>query len=305
MTKEFDRIIQKGIKEKNPSIFSSEIKHLTEKYGVCEKTIYNRFFSVYNKKPKELILDEIFPSKEELTSIILNSSSSTEVQKQLNLSNRLFVGIYDKYFGVSTFKKAKETILATKLTTLFKPNIPDNRSIIYSQILGDGSYDKKRHALIITHGEKQAEYLKWKVSLINAGYPQTKSVVTKRIHKQGHTYFSYYTNLGNIDIPAEEYECVKNLTNLGWLLWFLDDGSYCQNISISCKRDEKIKIEAIHELSTYGIKARYDETKLIMCGGSEDIKFFINFIKPFYNKIPICMKYKTEDIVEKYNINLL
>lgn len=297
MIEDFKILINKGIHEKNVRAFSEGIPFLVEKYRVSEKTLYNRFKSVFKESPREVIEKEIYPTKQYLDEVILSCNSSKEVREVLNLSSRLFVGLYDSYYGVSTFKKARLKILNTK-KILVVPQREDNRAIIYSQILGDGYYDVKRHALRIVHGEKQAGYLKWKVSLLNSAYPKTSTVIKQREHAQGHVYFDYYTNLGNVDIPKEE-DCVSLLTNLGWLLWYFDDGSYNQNISIACKRSEKIRFEAINELKSYGINARQDSDNIIMCGQENDLLFYQNFIEPFINDIPLCMKYKVEDIVEK------
>jgi hypothetical protein len=303
MINDFETIIEAGIKNKDVTIFGKYTKELSMKYDVSEKTLYNRFKSIYNKSPRDLLKLKIMPTKEVFTSLILNSIDSDEVFSKLNLPHTLTTGIYDKYFGVSTFKNSKIKILAESYSVDYYPVREDNRSLIYSQLLGDGSYDKRRHALRISHGDKQAEYLKWKVSLLNVAYPKTSKEVKRRVHTQGHIYWDYYTPLGNIDIIPEE-ECVNLLTNLGWLLWFLDDGSSSgQDISICCKRNPKIRELAIKELATYGIVARDCGHSFICAGHLNSLGFYHNFIKPFINKIPKCMQYKVEEIVEKLNIS--
>lgn len=300
MINDFKEIIEEAVKNYDLNGFSNKkVKQLIDKYNISEKTIYNRFRALYGTSPKKLIKQRIFPSLKLMDEVILSSSTSEEVRAKLKIPNSMFIGIYDKYYGISTFQKARLNALNKSISINYNPSRQDNRSIIYSQLLGDGSYDKKRHALTIVHGEKQLEYLKWKVSLINKGYPSTAKNVKVYTHKQGHIYGSYYTNLGNIDIPKEENIDLINLTNLGWLLWYFDDGNYSQNISICCKRNDTIRQNAIIALSTFGINAREDGVSIVLRSQEDDLLFYKNFIEPFIDDIPQCMKYKVDDIVEK------
>lgn len=301
MINEFDRIIAEGKQNKDVRAFGKAVGYLTEKFGVSEKTLYNRFKSTYGKSPKDVIKDAMFPTTEEFIQVVLNSTSSEQVRGKLGLSNRSFVGIYDKYLQVSTFHAARLHLLNARVNVKYTNLREDNRSLIYSQLLGDGSYDARRHALRIIHGEKQVGYLKWKVSMINHAYPKTATKVTVRTHAQGHVYGDYYTALGNVDV-FPEHECVEKLTNLGWLLWWLDDGSHTQNITIACKRSELVRQEAVRVLATYGIQARADGVNIIIAGQENDLKFYYNFIHPFIAQIPECMMYKVEDIVEMARI---
>jgi hypothetical protein len=298
MKTKFGLILKEAIENRDLRGFSSKVDNLVKDYNVSEKTIYNRFKSQYGKSPREVILESIMPSKEELDSVIMGSSSSEEVREKVRLSNRMFTGIYDKYYGVSTFQKARIKILSTyKKPILSRNQREDNRALIYSQILGDGSYNRKRHSLRITHGIKQAEYLRWKADLIGQAYPKLKGPVTQHLHKQGHEYVNFYCNLGNIDIPQKEEDCVELLTPLGWCLWYFDDGFYSQNYNITCSRNPAIVEKAIEELKTYGIDARKSQYGFCMKGQENDYLFYVNFLQPFGDMLPKCIKYKVEDIV--------
>lgn len=298
MKTKFEQILKEAIKNRDVRGFSNKIDSIVKDYNVSEKTVYNRFKSQYGKSPREVILESMMPTNDELSSIIMNSSSSEEVRKKVGLSSRLFTGIYDKYYGVSTFQKARLKILSTyKKSTLCRNQREDNRALIYSQILGDGSYDKKRHSLRISHGIKQAEYLRWKADLIGSAYPKLKGPVKQYIHKQGHEYVSFSCNLGNIDIPQKEEDCIELLTPLGWCLWYLDDGFYSQNYKITCTRNPLVVEKAIEELKTYGIDARKDQYGFCMKGQENDYLFYINFLQPYEDMLPKSMKYKVEDIV--------
>lgn len=297
MKDDFDALLSKFVSAKEIIGVGEEMTRLAEKYGVSHKTCYNRFKSMYGKSPTEYIRDAVYPSKDVIDSCVLNSSDSAEFFDAIDLPLIYRKGIFDREYGVSTFQKAKLEVLSRKMVVDYNPMREDNRSLWYSQLLGDGYYSRKKHVFVIVHGHKQAEYLKWKVALINKAYPKTPSKVSMHTHKQGHTYYRYYSgNIGNIDIPEDRSEVVGKLTPLGWLLWFFDDGFKGQSLAISCT-EMAVVDAAIAELETYGIKSRKFKSGLYMCGQEHDLRFYKNFIEPFIDVIPNCMKYKVEDIV--------
>ncbi len=307
MIEDFKKIVEEGIASKDVNVFGKEALLLSKKYGVCEKTVYNRFKSMFGTDPRSYISDRIMPTYEQAASLILCTDSTEEFQQKLGLSGRAFRGFYDKYFGVSTHQKAKVKLLFEKQPVKYEPNIFDNYSLLASQILGDGYYNVKRHSLRVSHGIKQAEYLKWKVSLINKAYPNTSPEVVIREHAQGHQYADWYSRkLGNVDIPYDTPEkLVGKLTPLGWLLWYFDDGSYTQDVTM-CITNDAVRYAAIKELETYGIICRetlYEKNNsLICCGQQHSVRFYKNFLEPFIHIIPECMKYKVEDIVGRVGI---
>lgn len=305
MKEEFDEAIKVAIQTRDVQLFNKVSEELRIKYGVSKKTVHNRFHSIYGKGFRDYVDERILPSKEELTSIILNTSSSDECRQATGLSHRKFVGIFDKLFGVSTYTQAKEKILmSTPAKVRFSSLREDNVAILMSQYLGDGHYDKVRHALRIQHGEKQAEYLRWKVGMIVEGYNLQTAEIIQRNHAQGHRYYEWYSRkLGNVDFPEDKAQVVPLLTPLGWLLWYLDDGSYTQDITI-CIHLEAVALAGQKELATYGIEARVNKCSganaysLTMCGGANSIRFYKAFIEPFLRIVPACMQYKTKVKIE-------
>lgn len=301
MKEEFDKAVSTAIATKDVQLFGKISEELRIKYGVSKKTIHNRFHSMFGSSFRDYVDARILPSKEELISIILNTNSSEECRLLTGLSNRKFVGIYDSIFGVSTYRAAKEQILLDTPTAVRLSSLrEDNLAILMSQYLGDGSYDRVRHSLRIQHGEKQAEYLRWKVGMIIEGYNLQTADIKEKVHAQGHKYYDWYSRkLGNVDFPENKSEAVKLLTPLGWLLWYFDDGTYGQDISI-CTNLDSVAIAAQTELKTYGIEARVNKVStanaylVTMCGGTNSIRFYKAFIEPFLLIIPNCMKYKTE-----------
>ena len=301
MKEEFDNAISIAIANKDVQLFGKVSEELRIKYSVSKKTIHNRFHSMFGCSFRDYVDARILPTKEELTSIILNTSSSEECRQSTGLSHRKFVGLYDKLFGVSTYKETKERILLEAPAPIRLSSLrEDNLALLMSQYLGDGSYDSVRHSLRIQHGYKQAEYLRWKVGMIVEGYNLQTAEIKEKVHKQGHTYYEWYSRkLGNVDFPEDKSLVPKMLTPLGWLLWYLDDGTYGQDISI-CTNLENVANAAKVELLTYGIDARVNKVSTAnaylvnMCGGTNSIRFYKAFIEPFLSIIPKCMIYKTE-----------
>jgi hypothetical protein len=301
MKEDFDKILTMAVHTKDVNYFGKCVKTIQDTYGVSEKTVYNRFKSCYGCSPRDYITSEVQPSREEVSSAILNSSDTHEVKKTLGLSNRLFSGIYDTNFGVSTFSAAKEKLLMSVPSKVrVHPFREDNVSILMSQHLGDGCYCNKRHALRVVHGVKQGEYLKWKVALIFEGYNKVSTKVTQHTHKQGHEYYAWYSGkLGNVDFPENKVDAVKLLTPIGWLLLYLDDGCYGQDMFITTE-SKALAVAMQDELKTYGITSRVNRQgqtnsfNVYMCGGQQTIGFYKNFIEPFIGIIPKCMEYKTK-----------
>lgn len=300
MKEEFDNAISTALETKNVQLFGNTVRKLSSKFGISEKTVHNRFHSMFGESFRDYVTSRIIPTKELLISAILNTTNTEECKNYLKLSNRFMVGLYDKIFGVSTYAAAKEIILmstppAIRLSSLRE----DNLAILMSQYIGDGSYDRARHSLRISHGEKQVEYLRWKVGMIKEGYNLQTTEIKECVHTQGHKYYSWYSRkLGNVDFPIDKSEVPKLLTPLGWLLWYFDDGTYGQDLVI-CTNLESVAVAGKNELLTYGIESRVNKCSnanaytITMCGGANSIRFYKAFIEPFLNIIPMCMKYKT------------
>lgn len=301
----FDKLIEEAIEKKDVCLFGKHAHNIAKQFGVSHKTVYNRFKSMYGKNPQDMIKDSLLPTKAKLESVILNTSSAEECRNVLNLPACLNTGLYDRVLGVSTYHAAKIKLLlkspVSVRSTAFRE---DNISILMSQYLGDGSYDRTRHSLRISHGIKQAEYLRWKVGLIHDGYNTIPTEIKIRTHAQGHEYVSWYSRkLGNVDFPEQKSLAVPLLTPIGWLLWFFDDGHWGQDLQIT-NNNEEVCNTAKTELATYGIAARVNKCAntnawlLTMCGQQNSVLFYKNFIEPFLHIIPESMKYKTEMKIE-------
>lgn len=299
MKERFELAIKEAVAKKDLQYFGKIDKQLAKEFGVTQKTIHNRFHSYYGCGFREHVANLLMPSKEMLCKIIINCRDCKEFDDKLELPTALRSGLFDRVFGVSTFYQAK-----VKAINTFPPHVrqstqrEDNVAILMSQHLGDGSYDRRRHSLRICHGHKQVDYLRFKVALILEGYPSLNRKICENVSKKdGYVSYSWRSNkLGNVYFPEDKTEAVKLLTPLGWLLWFLDDGcAVGQNLSIAMS-DERLQEAAVLELKTYGIEARCSHRCIVMCGYSNDLKFDLNFIKPFDSIIPECMHYKRSNL---------
>ncbi len=295
MKEDFDKLIETVVND--PAALTDPLmEDIAKKYGVCKKTTYTRLRTMYGKTLREVLRDKLTPSKEELSSLILNSTHVEEVWASLKRGKDFYKGLFDQYYGVSTYTKARLEILKTASVVPYVVTREDNRSIVYSQLLGDGTYDKRRHALRIVHGIKQAEYLKAKVAMLCKAFPKLSCEVKVRQHNQGHMYADWYSrHLGNIDIPEkEDYPTlVPKLTPLGWLLWFLDDGCLGQDLMI-CTLNKDLQKVAVKELASYGILAREGHQAVHMKGQENTVRFYKNFIEPLLHLVPKCMQYKVK-----------
>ena len=301
----FDKVIQEAINQKDVCLFGQYAHQIARQFGVSHKTVYNRFKSLFGQSPQDYIKNQLLPSKESLIATILDSSSTEECMRMLNLPACLARGLYDQVLGKSTYHAAKLHILQSIPVAIRKVTFrEDNVALLMSQYLGDGSYDRKRHSLRIAHSSKQAGYLRWKVGLIHDGYNTVPTEIQTCTHTQGHEYVCWYSKkLGNVDFPENRESVVSLLTPMGWLLWYLDDGCWCQDILITTGY-QAVAEAGQAELKTYGIEARVSKCSganaynLTMRGQANSLLFFKNFIEPFSEITPECMKYKTEMKIE-------
>ena len=118
---------------------SAAIEEMSLKYGIGQKTLYTRFHSYFHTSPKKYVSQLLTPSRDELASMILNTESVDELWAKLPRPYHFYNGIFDRVFGVSTYQKAKVKLLSEQAVTQYVVSREDNRSLIYSQLLGDGS----------------------------------------------------------------------------------------------------------------------------------------------------------------------
>jgi len=284
---------------------------LMKEFNIQERAVYRRVKSLFGCTITELAQKERTPSRNEVENAVLLSNTKSEAREILGLkeSDIVWTTIFDKFFGVSTFTAAKTKLILRQPNKEYYPTVDDNLSIIASQMIGDGSLDRKRRAIRIDHIDWQIDYLKVKVSLFNKAFPESSGIenIKLRQHIQGHKYVSWYSKKLPIKyinkvIEKKKHEVVDLLTPLGLFLLYLDDGS----LSISDKYNTCTLSYAYSEhypelgealkchLNTYGYNFKTAKHSVYISSKPEIASFIKNMILPFKKYIPECLEYKID-----------
>ena len=279
-----------------------------KEFGITSGAFLKRFKSYYGMTVSEKISELVEPTREELIKEIIKAKTVAELWDSLNISLYRRTGLFDRHFGVSNFSKAKAICLMETFKNTYNPTIDENRSLVASQVLGDGSYNSYRGAISIAHGEKQIDYVFYKASLFNKAFPTTKPAGNTSIltHTQGHTYASWWSGR----LPSKlttwldettKAEMVKSLTPFGLCLWFMDDGYINLNLFergntyVSMYVHDNGALDSlVEELKSYGIHATISKNNLKIGTMESAVMFYKCFIEPFKDLLPECLKYKTE-----------
>lgn len=187
-------------------------------------------------------------------------------------------------------------------------------------LLGDGTISNN-YVFKLSHGEKQKEYLEWKIKLLNK-YGIKNNGLKEYIQTVGYNIGSkvYYSQLSIIPFikvlrrviynPKKNYANRKLLNRLNELtiaIWYMDDGHinirktenkvhgfYIKIATCLTKEQNQIIIDYFKEvwnISFYQFKEG-KETYSLCCGTQEGVKF-IQLIKPYVESCP-SMLYKIQ-----------
>lgn len=196
----------------------------------------------------------------------------------------------------------------------------ESRNLIIGMLLGDGTISNN-YVFKLSHGEKQKEYLEWKINLLNE-YGIKNNGLKQYIQTIGYNVGSivYYSQLSIIPFikvlrrviykPKKEYfnrKILNRLNALGVAIWYMDDGHinirktndkihgfYIKIATCLSKSDNQIIIDYFKEvwdISFYQFKEG-KETYSLCCGTQEGVKF-IRIIKPYIESCP-SMLYKIQ-----------
>ena len=198
-----------------------------------------------------------------------------------------------------------------------------SRNLIIGMLLGDGTISNN-YVFKLSHGEKQKEYLEWKINLLNENGIKNnglKEYTSTCGYNLGSTvYYSQLSVIPFIKILRNViYEPIKNyakrkllnrLDALGVAIWYMDDGHinirktkdkihgfYIKIATCLPKEQNQIIIDYFKEvwdISFYQFKegSPGKNTYSLCCGTNEGIKF-INIIKPYVESCP-SMLYKIQ-----------
>jgi hypothetical protein len=196
----------------------------------------------------------------------------------------------------------------------------ESRNLIIGMLLGDGTISNN-YVFKLSHGEKQKEYLEWKIKLLNK-YGIKNNGLKEYIQTVGYNIGSkvYYSQLSIIPFikvlrrviynPKKNYANRKLLNRLNELtiaIWYMDDGHinirktenkvhgfYIKIATCLTKEQNQIIIDYFKEvwnISFYQFKEG-KETYSLCCGTQEGVKF-IQLIKPYVESCP-SMLYKIQ-----------
>ncbi len=199
--------------------------------------------------------------------------------------------------------------------------VKDRNSFIASQLLGDGHVVCDT-SLVISHSDKQLDYLKWKREIaISLGFKCSKiscRFLNSNLGEQ--TLYTFCVSQLKEDLKifknTKAADLVENLNSLGLLLWWLDDGclvvhekkqgtsisrfgylgteafSMEQNQEISRKLLEIFKLETKVHKATGGFNM--DAVYYRQYFNATNLRSMIDTVRPFLGQMPNSMRYKLD-----------
>lgn len=199
--------------------------------------------------------------------------------------------------------------------------VKDKNSFIASQLLGDG-HNVNDTSLVISHSDKQLDYLKWKREIaISLGLKCSKiscRFLNSTFGEQ--TLYTFCVSQLKEDLKTFKNSgitgLIENLNPLGLLLWWLDDGCMVvhekkQGTSISrfgYLSTEGFSLEQNQEISRKLLKIFKLETKVHKTRGgfNKDVVYYrqyfnatnlramIDIVRPLLREMPSNMLYKLD-----------
>lgn len=199
----------------------------------------------------------------------------------------------------------------------------ESRNLIIGMLLGDGTISNN-YVFKLSHGEKQKEYMEWKIKLLN-NHGIKNNGLKEYISKQGYNIgdIVYYSQLSITPFikllrrviykPVKDYakrKILNRLDALGVAIWYMDDGHinirktgdkihgfYIKISTCLYKEQNQIIIDYFNEvwgISFYQFKEGRPgkNTYSLCCGTQEGIKF-VELIKPYVESCP-SMLYKIQ-----------
>lgn len=213
--------------------------------------------------------------------------------------NKAYLPYLKEHFGIN---HKRNTIITNDI------NLSNTqKQTIIGAILGDGHIPKKCNYLVMTHGAKQEEYIRWKTrilkTIINTEIKQ-HCYIDKRIGKKlSNWYIKTLPHKFISDIKNSFYkqgkiislEHLESLDNFGLAVWYCDDGSIMRQKARICTNcfDKKELIDAIEIMKQkFKFQKIWINSDNILVFSSNDTCLLKKIIKPH---VPECMIYKLEN----------
>lgn len=287
---------------------------LAKEFGIGKRSASDRFKSIFGMSVRDMINKKLTPSDEKVIDSLIQSDSYEEFFKLTGTNRRkTLLPILERLFRTTNYYQAKCRLQACQKHRIksYVITLADNRAFLISQILGDGSIERD-NSFKIEHGNKQYDWLKFKVGMFNTMYPQTNGVghIKRRVSNKNYLSYTYRTGEVlkkqlDILIKSDYSGLVNMLTPLGVMVYFFDDGylTYSKKYKTAELGFATIKPELKQALfeyfKTYGYIFNITKKSVVLQKKMDIIKFIQEFLEPFKALIPENMHYKIdyEDIV--------
>ena len=245
------------------------------------------------------------PTKEKLSAMIESGLTPYQIADQLGYREGGWSNIY-KYcrdYGIKFDFSINHDLRSVPFTQRQK-------DIMYGSLLGDAYIrpGKASYQLSFTHGEKQIDYLQWKMDEFD------NFVTTKTIYKRVNNFhgnapscsFNTITHPDIVDAYHLVYPNGKKVITAKWLeklsplsiaVWYLDDGSLNKRygtivLCTNCFSVEEQMLVIDYFEKTYGIHPKLEKRRndqYVLRINASESKAFKNLIA---EHVPSCMDYK-------------
>lgn len=278
-------------------------KEIAQRYGYSDSRFLRKLAQRYHLPKRRKILK---PTESELRRMIQQEGLTPyQIADKLGYSKAGWSNIYSycrKYHIEFDFSR-NYALRAVPFTQRQK-------EIALGSLLGDAHLrpSGKSFSLSFTHGEKQKDYLKWKLSEFD-NFVTTKEFYKNetQFHGNAPTYsFStithpYLLELHSLCYPdgikRVSWEWLDLLSPLSLAVWYLDDGSINQKygtivLCTNCFSEDENNIFIDYFQSRYGIDVKKEARRngqFVLRINASQAKQFLNL---FSHHIPDCMSYK-------------
>ena len=279
-------------------------KEIAEKYGYSDPRFLRKLANRYELPKRRKILK---PSESELRRMILDEGLTPyQIADRLGYGDGGWSNIYAycREYGIEFDFSQNYQLRAV-------PFSPRQKEIALASVLGDGYLrpSGSGYALSFTHGEKQLDYLRWKLNEFENFVATPQFYQREATSGLGHapTYsFStithpYLSELHDLCYPNGKKRVTSawldQLSDLSLAVWYMDDGSINRRYGtiVLCTNaiDEAGQLLIIdHFRSRYGLEIKRELRRrgqhVLRINASQRVQF-LEIVSPH---IPDCMSYK-------------
>lgn len=279
---------------------------IAEKYGYSDPRFLRKLSARYGLPKRRTILK---PSEAELRKMILvDRLQPHEIAQKLGYGSGGWSNIYAycRKYGI-------EVDFPKNYLLHDIPFSQEQKDVALGSLLGDAylrpsGKSKKSFALSFAHGEKQLDYLKWKLGVFSA-FVSTKELYRRESSFRGNAPCYSFSTISHPYLAALHKLCYPNgkkgisqqwldlLSPQALAVWYLDDGSLnrrygtvvlCTNCFSRAEQD--LIIRYLHE--RWGIEAKLEprrNNQFVIRINASQSKAFRSIIAPY---VPECMSYK-------------